>query len=90
VTGPFVWVLPAHLAWFSAILTRTQVTPKKMRTSSVTSSLQPARPAADLNPVLLDLLQHQAENSGATLVVAAHDRRLTSHFGHRLLLGASA
>jgi hypothetical protein len=63
-----------------------------MRTSSVTSWLQPARPApdADLHPVLLDLLRRQAESSGATLVVATNDRRLTSRFGHRRLLGASA
>jgi hypothetical protein len=63
-----------------------------MRTSSVTSSLQPARPApdTDLHPVLLALLWPQAESSGAPLVVATHDRRLISHFGHRLLLGASA
>jgi putative ABC transport system ATP-binding protein len=37
---------------------------------------------------VLDLLRRQAQASGATLVVATHDQRLTPHFAHRLELEA--
>jgi putative ABC transport system ATP-binding protein len=37
---------------------------------------------------VLDLLRRQAQATGATLVVATHDHRLTPHFRHRLELAA--
>ena len=48
-----------------------------------TSALDDANCAA-----VLDLLRRQARASGATLVVATHDHRLTPHFAHRLELEA--
>ncbi|HEX6112012.1 MAG TPA: ABC transporter ATP-binding protein, partial [Geminicoccaceae bacterium] len=49
-----------------------------------TSALDDANCAA-----VLALLRTQAEAAGATLVIATHDARLKSHFGHRLELPAS-
>jgi len=48
-----------------------------------TSALDDANCAA-----VLDLLQRQAQASGATLIVATHDHRLQPHFEHRLELAA--
>ena len=39
---------------------------------------------------VLRLLRAQAEASGATLLIATHDARLETHFGHRLELPARA
>ena len=39
---------------------------------------------------VLRLLRAQAEASGATLLIATHDARLKTHFGHRLELPARA
>ena len=36
------------------------------------------------------MLRAQAEASGATLLIATHDARLKTHFGHRLELPARA
>ena len=46
-----------------------------------TSALDDANCAA-----VVMLLRRQAEASGATLVIATHDQRLTTHFEHRLAL----
>jgi putative ABC transport system ATP-binding protein len=48
-----------------------------------TSALDDANCAA-----VLDLLQRQAQASGATLIVATHDHRLQPHFDQRLELAA--
>ncbi len=38
---------------------------------------------------VMQLLMQQATTSGATLIVATHDRRITDHFEERLILDAS-
>ena len=38
---------------------------------------------------VVDLLLGQAEANGSTLVVATHDRRIVSHFEHRLVLDST-
>ena len=57
--------------------------PKLLVADEPTSNLDDANCAATL-----DLLQSQAAECGATLVVATHDARAKARFAHRLELGA--
>jgi putative ABC transport system ATP-binding protein len=52
---------------------------------------EPTSALDDVNcAAVVRLLLHQADSSGATLVVATHDRRLTPHFAECLTLAATA
>ena len=87
------WALPASPAPGRASSARASASGSRSRAvinrpalvlaDEPTSALDDANCAA-----VLDLLQRQAQASGATLIVATHDHRLQPHFDQRLELAA--